>query len=116
MKKMPAPSPYTYAENPRSRCICAAAKPTFTRSMKAAKYNNPRNATRRVRTLRRAVTAGGCDRAALRLRDQNIGARCPTAPQPGDAEAPAAAGGATDQTLAAATASISGTKSASAGV
>src|ERR1700722_4565405 len=62
MKKMPAPSPYTYAENPRSRCIWAAANPTFTRSMKAAKYSSPRKVTRRVRTLRGALVAGPSSR------------------------------------------------------
>src|SRR5580704_764043 len=65
MKKMPAPSPYTYAENPRSRCIWAAANPTFTRSMKAAKYSSPRKVTRRVRTLRGALIAGTSSRNGL---------------------------------------------------
>src|SRR5580698_8936310 len=67
MKKMPAPSPYTYAENPRSRCICAAANPTFTRSMKAAKYRSPRKLTSRRRTLRGALVAGLSSRGRGRL-------------------------------------------------
>src|SRR5882762_7966502 len=36
MKNTPAPKPYTAVLKPRSTTICCLAKPTFTRSMKAA--------------------------------------------------------------------------------
>ena len=38
MKEIPAPEPYRYAEKPRLRCICAAAKLTLARATKAAMY------------------------------------------------------------------------------
>jgi len=51
-KKIPAPSPYIAALNPRSRFICSAAKLTFVRSMMLTTYMRNRSGMSRPATRR----------------------------------------------------------------